>query len=140
MRICYVEGKVLASIKLNGQVFLICSPSYVLAWDRPKQALKYFKKLYSAVFSLKEEVEQFHLLADIRLHFISNKALENDSFENAIVKAPVDADKSFSPEDHSIAPIDVYGVSTHGILCLGDGANSWHSSGIRPKFPKMNLH
>lgn len=140
MRICCVEGKVLASVKYNGQVFLICGPNYVLAWEKPKQAIKYFKKLYGAVFNLKEEIEHFHLFADIRLHFVSNKALDNESFENAIVKAPVDVDKSYAPEDHSIVPIDIYGVSTHGILCLGEGVNTWHSSGIRPKFPKMNLH
>lgn len=131
--------RIIASVKYDGQVYLFCGPGEMMQWPTPQAAGKFFKRLYSLIYRAGGDgLKQFHLLADFRLHSVSLKSFLDDSFEKSVVKAEVDRDRVLKPEEYSIIPIELYGVSIQALPCYGNSAYAWHKSGTRPSFPNFS--
>jgi len=133
-----VLGKItMASVSIGGSVFLLSQVTGLFSWQNPKAANRFFKRLYGKIYRADSPGwKNFHMLADFRLHGVSNQSLQDDTFERAIMKNSADQEVARAATDYPIQQIDVEGVLMYGVLCEGKQAESWHKAGIRAELPK----
>lgn len=87
---------------------------------------KFFKKFFSSAELRRDGSAWNHRLYDIRLHRITNKAIDDDSFERAIMRPLSARDVKWGPQDYQMTQISVF---LAGIEAQSDHALGWHQKG-----------
>lgn len=138
MTACSKDTRIVCSIWHEKQVYLFCGPSEIMQWPTSQSATKFFKRFYSIIYKTGNTgLKKFHLLADFRLHSVKVSSIENESFENTIVKLETDKEKKIQAHEYSIYPIQIEGVHLNALPCYGKTAEEWHKKGVQPAFPKF---
>ena len=127
------HNTVVASFVSRDNVYLLCDDlaQEIRVWTSPQAAVKWFKKYFSAIWRTRGDVaakKQYDHF-EFRLHRLGDKEIENDSFEQEVVKAPHLLSEKLTPQDHIREPIGGPALPTVGLLCQGDRAKEWHVSG-----------
>lgn len=139
MKACSKDTRIICSIRHENQVYLFCGPQEIMQWPTSQAATKFFKRFYDIIYRAGgKSLKNFHLLADFRLHSVKLSSMEDESFENTIVKPEIDKAKKILAAEYSIFPIQVEGVQLQALPCHGNTAEEWHKRGIQPAYPKFH--